>query len=167
MRKSMFLICILFIFNTYPQENKAILFVDYKHIINDITQNSDRSQIANKYDLASVLILDSTELNTILKIDSSIINDFKEYRNALHTLKNLSSFQTKEMDIKQFFVNHQNQNQLKEIILRNKQTQISFPIYIKENSVVFNVFYNSWSATYYAKLEEGKIIAVKLVEGID
>ena len=44
---------------------------------------------------------------------------------------------------------------------------IFFPIYIKENKVIFDIYTQTWSATYFAKLESDKITMVKLGEGTD
>ena len=151
----------------WGQNVTPLLFIDYKNAIKEIKQNPDNKQITDKYDLVDILILDSLELNTIKKFNPDIIEDYKDYSNALAKKNNYKSYNTDETDIKQIFINHTNQKQLIKFLYPESEMTIFFPIYIKENKVIFDIYTQTWSATYFAKLESDKITMVKLGEGTD
>lgn len=149
------------------QNVPCLLFYDYDTVIKEIKQNLNNRQITDKYDLVSMLVLDASELKTIIKIAPNIIDEYNDYCSALSKKNNHTVFQTDEKDIKQIFRNDSNVKRLKKCLFRETEMAIHFPIYIKDNKAIFYSYHNSWSATYFAELEKGKLVIVKLVEGID
>jgi len=167
MRNFLILTYIMFSLCLWGQNVTPLLFIDYNNAIKEIKLNPDNRQITDKYDLVDILILDSSELNTIKKINPDIIEDFKDYSNALAKKNNYKSYKTDETDIKQIFINYTNQKQLIKFLYPESEMTISFPIYIKGNKVIFHICTKTWSATYFAKLENKEITTVKLGEGTD
>ena len=49
----------------------------------------------------------------------------------------------------------------------DENTYIKYPVYIKDNKVVFDIYSGTWFATYFAKLEAGEFSFLKLSETIE
>jgi hypothetical protein len=163
------LIFILFVFGTllFGQNITPLRFIDCESVNSELRKTSDKIQIIEKYNWEHVLLLDTTELKTIKKISPNTIEEYKKLLFDPTQKKAFNCYQTKQTDIKTIFIDRESQTELLNFLYPNQKMYVYFPIYIKSNKAVFEIYTNTWSAAYFAKLENGEFCVVKLYEIIE
>lgn len=145
-------------------------FVIYEEVINELKSAKNISQLENKYDYVFILLLDSTNIDLIIKTGYPHIDEFRDYAAGLALSKQTIEFVTEKQDIKEIF---NDENLLKRILACTKtnnsydipMTKFDYPVYIKGNTAVFETSGPTWTDTYYAKLEKG-ILQINWLGGI-
>jgi hypothetical protein len=149
------------------QNRNHLMFVDYTSAIAEIKKNPGNKKIKDKYDYVNILLLDSSELNTIKRIDPNIIDEFREYSYGLKLKRNFKNLKIEGTNIKKLFVDSINQRQILKLLqpeIRIEDMKIDSPIYIKQNKAIFDISGKIWTATYFAKIENNKLKMLKLCE---
>lgn len=145
-------------------------FITYEEVINELESTDTISALENRYNYTFVLLLDSTRIDLIEKTGYTAIKEFRDYAMGLPLSKRTFGFVTEKQDIKALF---KDKNALKKIIACTKpinspdiaMTTFDYPVYIKENTAIFETSGPTWSDTYYARLEKG-VLHVNWLGGI-
>ena len=167
MRKYTILTFFIFWTHMFGQNVSPLLFIDCKSAIQELKNNSNKIQIVEKYDWISILLLDSSEIMTIKKLNPYLITEYEDFALGLKLKSKYKSYPTKQEDIKRIFIDNSLKNQLLISLYNSENTYIKYPVYIKDNKVVFDIYLGTWFATYFAKLEAGEFSFVKLSETIE
>ncbi|MBN2571560.1 MAG: hypothetical protein JXA68_05485 [Ignavibacteriales bacterium] len=168
----LFILIALIIFQLpiYGQSLNKSSFVIYEEVINELKSAKNISQLENKYDYVFILLLDSTNIDLIIKTGYPYINEFRNYAASLALSKKTIGFVTEKQYIKEIF---NDENSLKRILTCTKtnnspdipMTKFDYPVYIKGNTAVFETSGPTWTDTYYARLEKG-IFQINWLGGI-
>lgn len=127
-----YVILFFFFYGThlFGQNIKPVLFVDCKSVILELKKNPNKKHIVEEYDWINILLLDSTEINTIKKINPYLVEEYKEFALGLKQNNKFISYPTKETDVKRIFNDNTNQNQLLKFLHPEEKSTIYFPVYI-------------------------------------
>ncbi len=150
----------IIIFLSQGQNVDIRTFIEYEDVIDEIKSTKSSSDIEFKYDYEWILLLDSTEISLIEKVDQQAINSFKESAPGLYLDENIIGFVTAKENIRELFES----KELRKRIIDCTNTidsqdfvdeRIDFPIYIKGNLAIYSIHGPSWSATYFGSLKNG------------
>lgn len=154
----------------YGQTSNKTIFVIYEEVINELKSATNISELKDKYDYVLILLLDSTSIDLIKKTGYTHIDEFRNYAEGLSHSNQTIGFVTEKREIKELFTD---ENSLSRILSITKtfnspdlpRTKFDFPVYIKENTAIFETSGPTWSDTYYARLEKG-ILQINWLGGI-
>jgi len=149
------------------QNRNLLKFVDYNSAIAEIKKNPNNEKIQDKYEFVYILLLDSSEIKTIKRINPDIIDEFRDYSYGLKPKHNIKSLKIKETNIKKLFVDSINRKRIMKLLqpeVGTENMKINSPIYIKQNKAIFDISGEIWTTTYFAKIEDNKIKILKLCE---
>lgn len=135
-------------------------FIDYKNVINDLKTHANDSHLKYKYDLTFVLLLDSSQIKLIEKIQPEAVKYFREYSSGLTFNNRTVGFVTDKKDIKEVLMDKLDQKRIFECVNEESDldlvhVEFDHPIYVKENKAIFEIYGSTWSSTYFARLENG------------
>lgn len=135
-------------------------FIEYDTAIKELKANNNFESIEFKYDYIFVLLLDSTEIKLLKKHSTEIIEEFRNYAPGLKNSERSVGFVTEKKDIKDVFTDKLNHKRIFECLHAENSLDIEYltidsVIYIKEQSVIFEISGSTWSDTYFAKLDKG------------
>lgn len=119
------------------QNTNKIEFVDYNQVIEEINSSSNITDLKNKWDYNSILLLDSTQINRINEIRPDIVKDFREFSSYPIPDENKGIITMAVNSIKDCFIDENLRNL---IIASFNYEDLKYPIYIKDaKSAVFEI----------------------------
>ncbi|WP_163710724.1 hypothetical protein [Mangrovibacterium lignilyticum] len=170
MTKYLFIILVISQFSVYGQPFIKEKVINYEDVIEELKSTKNIKSLENKYDYTALLLLDSTQIKLIEKTGYQYINDFRNFSLGLALSKQTLGFVTDKINIKEIFLD---KNTIQRILDCTKSydspdlkmTEINYPVYIKENTAIFETSGPTWSDTYFARLENG-ILQINWLGGI-
>lgn len=140
------------------------IFVDYQWVINELKTSKSIEDFKYKWDYESILLLDSSEIETINKIRPDVVMDFRRYYSKPTESKYRKTVITDKKSIRDCISNFE-QYCLTEID-PEKDAKLYYPYYIKDDKIaVFEIYGDFWSEGYRITLQENKVL-VELVSKI-
>lgn len=144
--------------------------ITYETVIKKLKETYKIKNLENKFNYTFILLLDSTNIDLIKKIDYQYIDDFRSYAQGLPLSNQTVGFVTDKKDIKNIF---EDNISLKRILIVLKDNNIpdvsindfNYPIYIKGNKAIFEISGPTWSDTYFATLNNG-VLQINWLGGI-
>ncbi|WP_075602853.1 hypothetical protein [Saccharicrinis aurantiacus] len=160
MKKSLLIIFIALQIAVYGQTVGEPQFVSHNEVILELESSDNISGLVNKYDFLFILLLDSTKIEIIQKPEYFDIGDYRNLLKGISNSKQTIGFVTDKGDIIEIF---QDNKSLKRIITCTKTlnnphvslTKIHSPVYVKDNTAIFETFGPSGSDIYYTRLSDG------------
>lgn len=154
----------------YGQTWNKMSFVIYEDVINELKLAENISAKENKYDYVCILLLDSTNIDLIIKTGYPYIEEFRNYTAEIPLSNRTTGFVTEKREIKEIF---RDEKSLKKMLACIKpynspdipMTKFDHPIYIKGNAAIFETSGPSWSDIYYARLENG-VLQINWLGGV-
>lgn len=132
---------------------------DCDEIINELKKSNGIDEMNSKINFSYLLLLDSTAIDLVEKIDPEAAIEYREY--APYSLFNATTvgFVSYQKSIKELLIDKAEQ---KRIFLATDgdadsnelQAKFGYPIYIKGNTAIFEMYGSYWSQTYFARLEK-------------
>jgi hypothetical protein len=170
MKKYLFIILVISQLSIYGQPLIKEKFVIYEDVIEELKSTKNIESLENQYDYTALLLLDSAEIKLIKKTGYQYIDDFRNFAPGLALSKQTFGFVTDKKNIKEIFLDD---NSLARILDCSKsynspdlkRTKFNYPVYIKENTAIFETSGPTWSDTYFARLENG-ILQINWLGGI-
>jgi len=170
MKKYIFIILVISQLSIYGQTSGKEKIITFDDAIEELKSTNNIKSLENKYDYTALLLLDSTEIKLIEKTGYQYINDFRNFASGLALSKQTLGFVTDKINIKEIF---QDKNSIQRILDCTKSydspdlklTKFNYPVYIKENTAIFETSGPTWSDTYFARLENG-ILQINWLGGI-
>jgi len=146
------------------------VFIEYAQVISELKSNQNPEDIGFKYDMCTILLLDSTQLEMVEKIDPLSVEYFRESAPGLALNKSTASFPTVKKDIREIFTDKVSLKRILICLNEEQSTEIDFsmfdfPIYTKENKAIFDISGPTWSDTYFASLGNG-VLQINWLSGI-
>ncbi len=170
MKKYLFIVLIIFQLSVYGQTSEKEKIITYKDVIEKLRSTKNIESLENHYNYTALLLLDSAEIKLIEKTGYQYINDFRNFAPGLALSKQTLGFVTDKINIKEIFLD---KNSIQRILDCTKSydnpalkmTKFNYPVYIKENTAIFETSGPTWSDTYFARLENG-ILQINWLGGI-
>ncbi len=170
MKKYLFIALIVSQLSVYGQTAEKEKIIIYEDVIKNLKSTKNIESIENQYNYTALLLLDSTEIKLIEKTGYQYVDDFRNFAPGLALSKQTFGFVTDKKNIKEIFMDD---NSVERILDCSKSynssdlklTKFRYPVYIKENTAIFETSGPTWSDTYFARLENG-ILQINWLGGI-
>jgi len=170
MKRYLFILLIISQFSVYGQTSEKGKIITYENVIENLKSTKDIESLENQYDYTALLLLDSTEIKLIEKTGYRNLDDFRNFAPGLALSRQTFGFVTDKKNIKEIFLDD---NSLARILDCSKSynspdlklIKFNYPVYIKENTAIFETSGPTWSDTYFARLENG-ILQINWLGGI-
>lgn len=146
-------------------------FYDYFDAILKIKQSDSlNNDNYSKYNLTNILLLDSTEIKLIEKLEPISVEEFRKIVHGIQIKSKTVGFVTNHTNIKELLLDKVSQKRIIECVNVHNSSVINYskfayPIYVKGTIAVFDIYGSTWSDTYYVKLENN-ILQINWLCGI-
>ncbi|MFB6344138.1 hypothetical protein ACE1ET_20635, partial [Saccharicrinis sp. FJH62] len=157
-------ILIVFFFiqlTTFGQSTSVEKYIYYENVINDLKSAKDLRNLESRYNYVFVLLLDSSNIELIEETGYQYLDEFRLYAMGLNLSNQTVGFVTDKNNITEIF---EDENSLEKVLICTnldssdiKMTTFNFPIYLKDNLAIFETSGPTWSNTYIARLENGRL----------
>jgi hypothetical protein len=137
--------------------NIKFKFIDYDQVILELKSNKNFKTIEYKYDYIFVLLLDSSEIKLIKRLNPEIIEEFRNYAQGIQFNEMTVGFVTEKKEIKEILLDKSDQTRIFDCLHPENSSDIKYlnfvpTVYIKGNKAIFEVSGPTWSTTYFARL---------------
>jgi hypothetical protein len=152
----LFFVLTFFCSKTMSQEK----FVNYQEFELAYKETQNLNILSQKFDLLTLLLLDSSHKQKIFKFNSELEELYRHYSNGLSINESTVGFVTQTCDIENLLSSEVLINKFLSCIcdivtLQELTPKISYPIYVKNNTAVVEIIVNENSDIYFLRLNKG------------